>query len=429
MGNHSPNFWKAFSITGGALTLCLIMACSGSGAGGSGNTTGGANPPGGANSVPITLYGTTPPAFIAVQDGNGPWQPLVITGNSGSISVTSADGRYGVAFGQINNATGTPSFNVFVWQTTLQESQQVIFDTGGLPASAPRVSGSVVGFQSGEVLASVSAKGGGTYVSPSSSSPAFTFQTSQGTQDIAVVSLDSQMQAKRIALRRNLAISGDTSLPPIDLNAESLPPSYITINAEGDYGSTSLVIPNGPWLQLGVAPVTGGAFLGTVLASSQRSPQDLYFLETGRSDGRFALLFTDLSVPSSLSLGSLLGDVVVGFATGSSSLQAQWPGLNGATGYDLEASQTLSTSSVSWSMTLSQGWAGSSANLIYLQPNLSAVFGSEARWQFARGPALYWTLYGHQSYSANNMHTISNRYLGGAKAGDFDRGSSKSGAL
>lgn len=395
----------------------------------------------GTGNVTVTLYGTTVPAFIAVQDGSGPWQPLIVNGSTARFPVTAADGRYGIAIGRIDTLTGTPSYSVYLWQTTVQEQNNVEVDTGGLPANSPRVSGSLSGFQPGEVLATVQMRDGTTAVSPGSPSPDFSLTTTPGTQDLVAFSQDAYLIPKRIAVRRDLAITGDTALAPIDLNAEALPPDSMTVKADGTTGSSQLVMANGPWIYLGRAVVMGGAFSAPVLAPSQRSAQDLYFFSTGSplapgsSDGRTAYLFSDLSGTPSLTLGELLGPVSVGFVTGSSRLQAQWSAMNGATSYGMQGAQSLTPGSVSvsWSMRLSRGWLGASSSLTYSQPDLSSIPGVDARWQFSNASVVYWFFDGQVSYSSNpdlmRTITMSARDRGGHKAGDSNQMSTVSGSL
>ncbi len=181
------------------LLLLLIAGCGGGGGGG-GN---------GGNGGPAVTATITGAAYVAVQDGeNGAWQRVTASGDNYSFRVTSADGRYSVAWVCEGEK---PQVNI-VHATTAETTS-----FGAACPASPNsitVAGTVQGLRSGE-FALVSISGASQTVGANGGS--FNLSLTPGIYDLIGVRI-GDAGPNRVRLERDRSFTGNSSGLVIDFN-------------------------------------------------------------------------------------------------------------------------------------------------------------------------------------------------------------------
>ncbi len=367
------------------LLLLLIAGCGGGGGGGGNGGNGG-------TSVTATITGA---AYVAVQDGaNGEWQRLTASGDNYNFRVTSADGRYSVAWVCEGEK---PQVNI-VHATTAETTS-----FGAACPASPNtitVAGTVQGLRSGE-FALVSISSASQTVGANGDS--FNLSLTLGTYDLIGVRTGGA-GPNRVWLRRSVSFAGNSSGLVIDFNQPDGAVVRVFDVQAGSLTVDGVDFPNETATsQIALQSSNRSSLIGVGVSASLVSPPVRYpvfpsgILQAGES---FRVqVITDRQRGEVQGLGTLPNSLTItvpppfdspqfDFTTsGDLTFTAQWSAYaeSPVRGYvfTLGGSQQAR----SWRIFISAGWLGGRTS--YTTPVLNGLPGwNSSAWDIQRGRAV-----------------------------------------
>lgn len=189
-------------VTSAPVTLPVTVASSGGGGGGAGNVT--------YNFCSITGL----PAFVAYQDGNGPWVRAT-AGTNDRYSFNIASGRGGVA---VVMTSGFGSDMDVEFGTVAELNAFGSDDCDDTTTTGRSFTGTVVGAAATD-LVFVVAGGAFTTVVPALSSSFTVKDVTSGPFDLMATRFSQLGGAAKFFIRRNLNPANNSALPTIDFNS------------------------------------------------------------------------------------------------------------------------------------------------------------------------------------------------------------------
>lgn len=368
--------------------------------------------------------GSTDVGFVAIQDGDGPWQ--VVTGQNGVYKARVQNKRYGVAVACKGHRQGSSSSTysgVDVMLTTTDESTALNSYSCYTPAAPKVVTGSVTG------------------------------ETGTDLAEVQVSSFERLQPAETRtfsfhAPTRRLSVFGITR--PVGSSSSS--PSRVVRAPDVDTAVTSSVnVDFSQSMELATQPLTLATRPGTVTVSSGvYSNNDFYVQARGTATSyrvvpasmlnagdlirvsathttddlgwEISNLFLAQPAPASIGFGQPLTAAAPSFPAGAQRLPVFSFTAGGATlanvSYDAVASTSTETQERSLHVSLSRGWLGGDRAVSYSFPDLSGIAGwqdsmalhpGEVSWTVARGErSARVVVAGSTSYSVGRTGVVTN---------------------
>lgn len=375
-----------------------------------------------------------PPAFLAFQDGDGPWQSVPLSGAEYSLPVTDPSGRYGVAIVSDNGGSVTVS----IFHATVNELPVINHASAGPPVSEQptvTVSGTLLGINEGD-QASVFVNGASTYIFVSFPNPPYDLSVPPGIYDIialrASVSPESPRNVNKVFIRRNVAIQQNTTVD-IDFNDPSttFAPETRSIVINGvmtdEYvvGNVSFLSDLGTTATLAEFGSAEGTIVQTQFAGipvDRQIGKDIHQLfvfatqiSTGSTELRRSLIrFFRASANQTVNLPEQFSSPQVTLATATPYLRltARWSAYPGSAqayhlGYAQQVSfgkrrrlsrpplslrplraslsdgrrrQTTTAGTLVWNVWLTNEWFGNTTEFTYTLPDFSTLSGWSGQW-------------------------------------------------
>ncbi|HJV89211.1 MAG TPA: hypothetical protein VJ623_02815 [Holophagaceae bacterium] len=368
-------------------SLALGLACGGGG---------GSHAPAPQNG-PVTLiqpHYEGDSYWLAVQDGDGPWQVLDAVDGRYTFTVTNPSGRYAVALVDV-----TPSpFMAWSQMFHLTRAEADTIDLSTLSYPTPVwVYGSVFGLQ-GNDIAAIKAHAGSTSIT----GPATTYSmnATAGTQDLVAVRRPfGTYSADRLAVVRNLTLT-DGALPELNFDTQGIVLTPATAaTTGGDVGDSVDTYVNwvSPTTSITLNGVSGGAPLSfNAVPASNLQPQELHFVGGQASQSatqKYARsgIYTKSPNQASNALKPKINAPTFGTALTSPYYRPtlSWTPLGGSQSSDIYVSDR--TNAIYWNVHFSAGWLAGAHGSAFTFPDFSALAGWSNTWAFTPGNTLSWT--------------------------------------
>lgn len=356
----------------------------------------------GTGSVPVKVV--TEGRWAAWQDGDGPWLPLVKSGNGFVFRPTGT--RYGVA---IQCGSESYSSSEVIYGTTAQTTLSAC-PTAGVARCEPAFDGTVKGTLSNVGSSQWLATGHdylspGHAISPSAGSVSYSFELNTNSLLLGIAAASGQ-PLTRVAVLRNVLTPETPSPATVNIDFNSAGKATTSKNlvisglSTGDTQSHHMT-----WTMAGDG--CGNASLE--VSTDKTSPTDTYaaldpsFIQSG---DRYEVSVTAKKAGDAQNTASVSArfntakdvtlPVLFSDATGSLAAAAPYPRAQAsftpypnASGYVLRTScTTTGTSSISWMVTASSEWLGSCSGCKLAMPDLSAAACWNDGWVCSSGNAL-----------------------------------------
>ena len=397
--------WLAIFLPCAALALALGCGGNGGGNGPVASQTGGTQKPAGpVFTLTLQDAALNPPAFVAAQDGDGPWKAVQGSAGVYTFPVSDPGGRYGLCVGY---PPGAGSAEIVLCQATLAE----------LPSLAAKsVAGAGPGSASGSIPALSNAELGyvtladQTATAQGGSSPIFALHgLAEGPSDLVVADLqanglDGVGPATKMLIRRDVQVSATTDLGALDLGASGFATQSQTISLSGmsspgavmdSFFNTAGRIAAGQRdtfmgrqeLASNSSGASTAAFPSVPEAHMQDGDMHSVSIACQGQNGR-QIVEAIFAAPRNLALAlppEIAAPQLVQVAGASTPrVQVQWTPLQGAQSHVIELQDWCV-----WTVMLTKGWAGTGKALSYTQPDLSQVQGWNSAFAFLGGDTLH----------------------------------------
>lgn len=337
----------------------------------------------------LTYRGVDPApfAFLAYQDGDGPWTAVPGTGGLYRLPITDAGGRFGVLLGDACSSGGYTTWITNGFFSTLGEVQQLqalIFcnPQPGPPPETFDLRGALAGAQGRGVLVSANS---GLWSFPAGV-PDYALKLLRGSGDLVAAAYASPQDylPSRIIVERarntqaastrdfDFATQGAAPLPPLPIQRPALDPD------ETFQGTVQYLTALGQVAILGYGPDLAAYAPFPPSAAQAGDAYYCGFQATGSGRSR------SLQAGGGQAPGALvprLPDNMAPFTIGTSGgpaprLSLAWSAVAPAPGvHEAVLTQTLESGQVYWYLNFGSTWHRGAASLAWTQPDLSAVPG------------------------------------------------------
>jgi hypothetical protein len=338
--------------------------------------------------------GLLAPAFVAMQDGDGPWTPLAADAGSVPLEPADAEGRYAVLIACDDGA----SVEVQLLAATLDELPRPLLTCGLPDPSLPQasLSGEVLGL-SGEEIAIV--RIGPSYLPVFAGQSSYEASLPPGEAYDAFVARSPAWDSPvdRLLIHRGIEVPEGGSTLDFDLAVDGLLPVPRTVEVGGELSADGYVLVD--YLSAGgtFGPVGYGAGSGAAFGEppeESRDPEDRIFVEVGTpatsgpGDSSYSIwAFLPPGEDHTLVVPPPLDGATASAVDSAGGLRwdLSWEPWEGATLYRTRASRSDwdAGTSKAWTMVVSAGRAGDDPG--WSSPDLSDLGGWNAGWSFSAG--------------------------------------------